>query len=148
MRHELEAQKLDLVEQKDEAQQQRTTAERNLYLADMSLAQHDWASGQISRLHKMLDAHMPEPGGSDFRGWEWYYYLSKCHGEVRNFRGHQSKVHSVVWCPDGRRLASASSDTTVRIWDVDTGKEISTLKGDDYEIFDLSWSPDGSRLAI
>jgi WD40 repeat protein len=33
-------------------------------------------------------------------------------------------AHSCAWSPDGTRLASASDDTTVRVWDVATGREV------------------------
>ena len=36
---------------------------------------------------------------------------------------------SVAFSPDGQRLASASSDQTVKIWDSATGKELFALKG-------------------
>src|SRR5258706_14334875 len=45
------------------------------------------------------------------------------------FYGHTSFVQGVVISPDGKTLASGSSDNTVRLWDVVTGQERATLHG-------------------
>ena len=42
-----------------------------------------------------------------------------------NGRGHTKEITQIRFSPDGRMLASSSKDDTVRIWDVDTGKELS-----------------------
>ncbi|KAJ5707365.1 hypothetical protein N7488_007166 [Penicillium malachiteum] len=53
----------------------------------------------------------------------------------------------ITWSPDGSRLASASWDRTVRIWDPVTGQSVFTLDGHSQSVNSISWSPDGSRLA-
>ncbi len=37
---------------------------------------------------------------------------------------HTGEINALVFSPDGRSLASASEDRTIRVWDVATGKEI------------------------
>jgi WD40 repeat protein len=44
-------------------------------------------------------------------------------------RGHNDSVEDVAWAPDGRRIATASRDRTVRIWDSDDGSLIIVLRG-------------------
>jgi tetratricopeptide (TPR) repeat protein len=53
----------------------------------------------------------------------------------------------VCWSPDGTRLATASQDTTARVWDAAGGRELLTLKGHTGVVNSVSWSPDGKRLA-
>jgi WD40 repeat protein len=53
----------------------------------------------------------------------------------------------IVWSQDGSRLVLASSDKTVRIWDIATGQCASTLSGHFHWASSITWSPDGSRLA-
>lgn len=66
--------------------------------------------------------------------------------------GHMSLIRSIVFTPDGQRLISASDDKTIRIWDLKSGRTVSTLRGDIGEgeagkIYTLAISPDGQWLA-
>src|SRR3990172_5673875 len=66
--------------------------------------------------------------------------------------GHSDCVNAVAWSPDGKTLASGSSDDTVKLWDVASGKNLATLKAEpvDYElshVTSVAWSPDGKTLA-
>ena len=53
---------------------------------------------------------------------------------------------SVAFSPDGKTLAAASYDMTVKVWDVATAKR-STLSGHTHAVYSVSFSPDGKTLA-
>ena len=55
-------------------------------------------------------------------------------------------IRSVVFSPDGKRIATASADKTVKIWDTKTGKELLTHYGHNGWVNDVAFSPDGKRL--
>jgi WD40 repeat protein len=53
---------------------------------------------------------------------------------------------SVAFSPDGKTLASASDDKTVKLWDVASGKERATLQGHTQAVMSVAFSPDGRTL--
>jgi WD40 repeat protein len=56
------------------------------------------------------------------------------------------ETQCAVLAPDGKRLATATGATTVRLWDLATGK-YRRLRGHEEEVLVLAWSPDGKLLA-
>jgi WD40 repeat protein len=69
-------------------------------------------------------------------------------GERHRLDGHTSQVVGIVFNPDGRRLASASVDGTVKIWDPITGREALTFRGITQHPTAIAFSADGWRLAV
>lgn len=63
------------------------------------------------------------------------------------FHGHEGKVTSVRFSPDGHRFVSASADHTIRVWNVGGFKTVAAkLRGHNEELLSICFSPDGRRI--
>jgi WD40 repeat protein/transcriptional regulator with XRE-family HTH domain len=61
--------------------------------------------------------------------------------------GHQGPVNAVAFNPSGTLLATASSDSTVRLWRVFDREPVATLTGHHGKVVTVAFSPDGRTLA-
>jgi WD40 repeat protein len=66
--------------------------------------------------------------------------------EVR-LNGHDGPVRALVFSADGKTLASASDDRSVRLWDVTNRRALRTLRGHASEVLAVAFRPDGRMLA-
>ena len=65
---------------------------------------------------------------------------------IMTLTGHAAWISSVAISPDGRWVVSGAGDKTIKIWDAETGKELTNISGHTMEITTCAFSPDGSRI--
>ncbi|MBR8835916.1 MAG: AAA-like domain-containing protein [Stigonema ocellatum SAG 48.90 = DSM 106950] len=66
--------------------------------------------------------------------------------ERNRLEGHSSYVWGVAFSPDGKTIATASSDNTVKLWNL-SGQPLQTLKGHSSRVNSVAFSPDGKTIA-
>ena len=69
-------------------------------------------------------------------------------GEPAGEMNQDSWVLDVAFSPDGKLMATGGQDGGVRLWDVNSGRQIGPpLAGHTQAVLDVEFSPDGTRLA-
>src|SRR5207253_2384146 len=66
---------------------------------------------------------------------------------IKELEGHNGAVLDLAFRPDGKVLASASADRTLKLWDVASGKRLDTFSESLKELNAVAFSPDGKRVA-
>jgi WD40 repeat protein/tRNA A-37 threonylcarbamoyl transferase component Bud32 len=116
-------------------------AERFLYNSQFREAYSQFQSQNLVACRLVLDqTHW------DLRGPEYGYLVNQLNSKWRLVSRHGSIVHALVVVPSGKKLISASSDRTIKVWDLQRGEETHILRGDGSGFNDLAVSPDGKRL--
>ena len=65
---------------------------------------------------------------------------------VQTYVGHTADIQQITFSADGKYLVSASSDGTVRFWDVQSGEELRQFTGHAGPVFLVELSPDGKYM--
>src|SRR5947208_3980305 len=134
-------------ELRERAEAQELATRQLLYAADMNLVHQAYAAGDLGLAQSLLSGHLPAPGQTDLRGFEWYYFQARCEGEqLHTFTGFSNGVKAVAISADGTKLAAGSYDQQIRIWNLPKRTLATSFDGGGM-IQDLGFSPDGQYLA-
>jgi WD40 repeat protein len=120
----------------------RELADDRLAISTMMLARSRFEEGD-ARLADELLAKVPQ----ERRTAGWGLLRHYVGGSLLTLRGHTGSVYGVAISADGQLLASASADTTVKLWDVRSGQERRTLAGHTASVNSAAFAPDGLLLA-
>ncbi|KFX92992.1 hypothetical protein V490_05046 [Pseudogymnoascus sp. VKM F-3557] len=103
-------------------------------LAIYPIAQRCLRSGSIKEIHIPVS-----PTWGDL-------HCDEVRGTLTTILGHTAKVRHIAFSPDGKLLATASFDRTVRLWDLATRKTLRVLEHNNL-VRAIAFSPDGNFLA-
>ncbi|KZP04636.1 hypothetical protein FIBSPDRAFT_967959 [Athelia psychrophila] len=74
--------------------------------------------------------------------------LDQWPAELKKFEGHSRPIHCIAYSPDSTHIVSGSEDTTVRVWDAETGMvTVGPLIGHTAAVRCVAYSPDGKCVA-
>ncbi len=130
-----------------EAREVRASAHRAQYNADLRRARMLLNNHESSRAIAVLDRDRPGPGEDDLREFSWRYLRRLADQSRQTLQGFRGAVYSVEFSPSGDRLAAASQDGTVRLWETASRRPLRTFRADRHEANSASFSPDGRSLA-
>jgi WD40 repeat protein len=116
----------------------------------------DLATGQATTLSSMPGSYGGQalafhPGGHTLAGNMGMdgtvRLLDLAAGKVAVLTGHASAIEAVAFSPDGRTLATGSTDATIRLWDLATGQTTITLTPHGGYVVSVAFGPDARTLA-
>ena len=88
-------------------------------------------------------ASRPRVAMASFNGW----MRALSTESASQLQAHEDTVVALAYSPDGRTLASASLDETIRVWDVGSGKQAAdALMGHTNDVNSVVYSPNGQRI--
>jgi WD40 repeat protein len=138
-------------EQRQVAEKARVESDRNFGLAlaekaERAFSEQRFNDGQIYAAHALarLDTINEKEITASLIG-----------ARISNFgipllstlRGHENRVWSIAFSPNGKLLAIGGSDMTIKVQDLTSGNIVSTLRGHNKDILSIAFSPDGKLVA-
>ncbi len=126
-----------------QAEQEKTSARLNEYVADINLAKQSLDAGNYGRAVQLLSKHGGAPGEPDLRGFEWRYLWQISRGDEHAALPEQDgPVQSLAVSPAGDLLAVGLREK-FNIWNLRTRALVASVpKG----VTSMAFFPDGKRL--
>lgn len=103
-------------------------------------ARRGWGIGALAR----MVVHLPRPTAARITEVLEQRQVAL---PAKTLIGHENLIFSIAFSPDGKTLASASSDQSVRLWDVSSGALRRVLKRHQHTVTSVAYSPQGDLLA-
>ncbi len=118
---------------------------RTLYVNSIQLADAKHREGNAKQARSLLDS-CPE----DLRGWEWNRLNYIQDESLMTLRTQYNGLWRADASSDGRRIVTCGYDektTPIKVWDLETGQQLMTLRGHEDVIYSLAISTDGRHIA-
>ena len=124
-----------------ESDRQRTAAEFEAYVANVTAAADSLFAHEPARVRARLDA-CPE----HLRGWEWRFVDAAADSSLVVMGGDEARGRAIAVSEDGTRVLLDHEDGLASICDAETGNEICSVRGQG-SVPQAAFSPDGLRVA-
>jgi WD40 repeat protein len=149
LREEAQLAQASEVKLRRQAEAQERAAEVKTYAVSMNLAQQALQIDNLGRAVELLDQQRPAPGKPDFRGWEWRYLWQFCRNDAKATLCVRSNTITSLACSrDGTRVAVATEDGELTLWDGVNGQEALQMENHYHSVTRVAFPPTGSLLAF
>ncbi len=132
--------------QRQRAAKSEENAQRELYYANINVADRYIEDGDIDRALQALTECPPQ-----YRHWEWGRLLYLCHQDVWSAKvasSSSSVTSAIQFSPGNDQLATIDAANQLHVWQTLDGKEEWTYGGKTHRVISIHYSPDGTKLAL
>lgn len=131
----------EAVKQKNWAENQFKKAIHSTYVNAIHNSYNEYKLGNLRNSSEALKNVL-----FNQRNWEHNYLNTKIYSDYAVLGNHQNIVISTAFSSDGKKIASASYDKTIKIWEVNSSINLKTLKGHTAEIQSIKFHPKNEVL--